>query len=228
MLNPISYPFKVTVNPCLLLDVFLTPLLENVSYQLKEPDQTFGGFTFEQSPACNLIPVTTVSKPAFVNYDDTTKTFTVLQTSDESLINTYQITIESVYTWRTSLTDPLATDSRTETITYELDVHPCEIDPASVVTGSAQKASYKAQWGYFFSVVTTPFTSTDATSCPAEPLVFEYTITDDSAGLLTYSTRTDAVTGDLIIDITTSAAGTGSDTIEVSVTGSRRLQPLAT
>lgn len=138
----------------------------------------------------------------------------MLQTSDESLINTYQITVENVYTWRTSLTDPTATDSRTDTITYELDVHPCEIDPASVVSGSAEKASYKAEWGgYFFSVATTPFTSTDSTSCPAEPLVFEYTITDDSAGLLTYTTRTDGVTGDLIIDITTSATGVGPDTI---------------
>ena len=48
VLNPISYPFKLTVNPCIVSDVTKDPSeLIKLEYVMGAEDLDFGTFSFE-------------------------------------------------------------------------------------------------------------------------------------------------------------------------------------
>jgi len=91
-----------------------------------------------------------IEKPDFVEYDETSKTFTVRKTDDISLIDSYTITVENTYTWRTFARFPLLTDSRTDTITYQLNVQPCQINGVSTSTSIADQKYNIGEPGFDF------------------------------------------------------------------------------
>ena len=116
-------------------DVIKSPVgTEVYDYTIGEPDLTFGPFAFAQSPSCGYEMTIVIDKPEFVEYDETSKTFTVRKTGDSSLIDSYTITVENTYTWRTDVSLVFLTESRTDTITYQLNVSPCQIDGVSTST----------------------------------------------------------------------------------------------
>ena len=93
-MDPISYNFQVTVDPCVIdgYAAYNEPKL--LSYVIGDPAVNGGNYYFAE--ACNYPGTITLSRlPIFVVHNEATRDFTITSTDDLRLEGSYSIEITS-------------------------------------------------------------------------------------------------------------------------------------
>ena len=128
-LDPISYDFKVTVDPCRIgrYEVDVEP--EPLEFMIGGQSVTGGNYNFAEILSSCGYPqeVTLQGLPDFVTHNEESQDFTIESVDDVSLAGTYRIQITSTIKAPTSATDPtlIIVTASTE---FELElIDPCQV-----------------------------------------------------------------------------------------------------
>ena len=91
-----EHTFNVLINPCKVVSIDPKVFAAELFYNINQPTKTGAYYEFEQSPACGYPQtVTILDLPAFVTHNDASSEFTILKSSDGSLVGEYTVTIRS-------------------------------------------------------------------------------------------------------------------------------------
>ena len=85
----------ITINPCQVTNFINVQAMGDITYRLGNPDLTQGTYSVQDSPgACGYEQTFAVTGlPAFAMHDESSRTFTVFETLDHSLIGRYPVKI---------------------------------------------------------------------------------------------------------------------------------------
>ena len=91
-----QFTFTVYMEPCLVSTYQPTAQVEEIIYNIGQPELTSGFYSFAEDPICNYEQTTTVSSvPAFITHNEATSDFTIAQTNDLALMGGYTLSINS-------------------------------------------------------------------------------------------------------------------------------------
>ena len=89
--------FTITITPCVVASYNNVSVQGDITDRIGDPDKTQGTYSFVESPnVCGYTPTISVTGlPVFVFHNTVNRKFTILKSSDESLIGAYPVTIKS-------------------------------------------------------------------------------------------------------------------------------------
>lgn len=106
-ISPISYGFRVTVNPCELHEVIAEPAtVIDIEYTIADEGITFGPYSFTQSPACNYATTISATNPDFIDHDELGREFTINKLDDNSYAGIYDVKVQHKLQKKMSLANP--------------------------------------------------------------------------------------------------------------------------
>ena len=120
--------FTLSVQPC-EVQTFgeVTAPIGPIMYALGQPGLNAGPYRFEQSPACEYaMSETVLGLPLgpFVTFDKLNRMFTIVKSSDPSLVGVYNVTVIS--TFQQPKLDGSSKPVSAE-IQFQISVYPCNV-----------------------------------------------------------------------------------------------------
>ena len=91
-----EFTFRVIVNPCIVTSYSALPVASDLSYAIGSPTVTSSFYSFKEEPACKYPEtIQIIDLPPWASHSVFTRTFSVPQTFDLSLIGAYQVSIKA-------------------------------------------------------------------------------------------------------------------------------------